>query len=63
VIFREDHSRTRQGRAAEDLAWLRKMVLSLLGQGRGKASYRTMQFELAIDDEYRQQLLCKLLCP
>ena len=63
VVFREDHSRTRQGHAAENLAWLRKMVLSLLGQGRGKASYRTTQFELAIDDEYRLQLLRKLLCP
>jgi predicted transposase YbfD/YdcC len=62
VVFREDHSRTRHGHAAENLAWLRKMVLSLLGQHRGKASYRTMQFELAIDDDLRLQLLRKLLC-
>jgi predicted transposase YbfD/YdcC len=61
VVFNEDRSRTRQGHAAENLAWLRKMVLSLLGQERGRASYRTMQFELAIDDEYRLQLLRKLL--
>jgi predicted transposase YbfD/YdcC len=62
VIFREDQCRTRTGHAAENLAWLRKMVLSLLGQERGKASYRTMQFELAVDDNYRLQLLRKLLC-
>jgi predicted transposase YbfD/YdcC len=61
VVFGEDHSRTRRGHAAENLAWLRKMVLSLLGQQRGKASYRTMQFELAIDDNYRLQLLRKIL--
>jgi predicted transposase YbfD/YdcC len=61
VIFREDQCRTRTGNAAENLAWLRKMVLSLLGQERGKASYRTTQFELAVDDNYRLQLLRKLL--
>jgi predicted transposase YbfD/YdcC len=61
VVFNEDRSRTRQGHAAENLAWLRKMVLALLGQERGKASYRTTQFELAIDDDYRLQLLRKLL--
>jgi predicted transposase YbfD/YdcC len=61
VVFAEDRSRARHGHAAENLAWLRKMVLSLLGQHRGKASYRTMQFELAIDDNLRLQFLCKLL--
>jgi predicted transposase YbfD/YdcC len=61
VIFGEDRCRARQGHAAENLAWLRKVALSLLGQERGKASYRTMQFELAIDDDYRLQLLRKLL--
>jgi predicted transposase YbfD/YdcC len=61
VVFGEDRSRVRQGHAAENLAWLRKMVLSLLGQQRGRASYRTMQFELAIDDDYRLQLLRELL--
>jgi predicted transposase YbfD/YdcC len=62
VVFGEDQCRTRHGNAAENLAWLRKMVLSLLGQHRGKASYRTVQFELAIDDELRLQLLRQLLC-
>jgi predicted transposase YbfD/YdcC len=62
VVFGEDQSRTRHGNAAENLAWLRKMVLSLLGQHRGKASYRTMQFELAIDDDLRLQFLRQLLC-
>src|SRR5262249_21127811 len=62
VVFREDHSRTRHGHAAENLAWLGKMVLWLLGQHRGKASCRTMQFELAIDDHFRLQPLRQLLC-
>src|SRR5262249_15697714 len=61
VVFNEVRSRTRHGHAAENLAWLRKMALSLLGQKRGRASYRTMQFELAIDDNYRLQLLRQLL--
>jgi predicted transposase YbfD/YdcC len=61
VVFGEDRCRTRHGHAAENLAWLRKIVLSLLGQERGKASYRTTLFELAIDDEYRLELLRKLL--
>jgi predicted transposase YbfD/YdcC len=61
VVFNEDRSRVRQGHAAENLAWLRKIVLALLGQERGKASYRTTQFNLAIDDDYRLQLLRKLL--
>jgi predicted transposase YbfD/YdcC len=61
VVFGEDHCRSRRGHAAENLAWLRKIVLSLLGQERRKASYRTTLFELAIDDDYRLELLRKLL--
>jgi predicted transposase YbfD/YdcC len=61
VVFGEDRCRARHGHAAENLAWLRKIVLSLLGQERRKASYRTTLFELAIDDEYRLELLRKLL--
>jgi predicted transposase YbfD/YdcC len=61
VIFGEDRCRTRHGHAAENLAWLRKIVLALLGRERGKASYRTTLFELAIDDEFRLKLLRKLL--
>jgi hypothetical protein len=59
--LRADYHRTRHGHAAENLAWLRKIVLALLGRERGKASYRTTLFELAIDDEFRLQLLRKLL--
>ena len=38
VVFGEDSCRTRQGNAAENLAWLRKMVLSLFGQDKSKGS-------------------------
>src|SRR5262249_48051461 len=61
VVFGEDRCRSHRGHAAENLAWLRQMVLSLLGQQRGKASYRTTLFELALDDNYRLKLLRKLL--
>jgi predicted transposase YbfD/YdcC len=62
VVFDEDRCRTRQGHAAENLAWLRKMALSLFSQEGGQDSNRTKQFRAAIDDDYRLQLLRKLLC-
>jgi predicted transposase YbfD/YdcC len=62
VVFGEDGCRTRTGHAAENLAWMRKMVLSLLGQAPGKDSNRTKLFRAAIDDDFRLHLLRNLLC-
>jgi predicted transposase YbfD/YdcC len=62
VVFGEDGCRTRTGHAAENLAWLRKIALSLLGQEPGKDSHRTKLFRAAIEDDYRLHLLRKLLC-
>jgi predicted transposase YbfD/YdcC len=47
VVFRFDQCRRRHGHAAENLPSLRKMVLSLLNQERGKASNRTAQHSRA----------------
>lgn len=61
VLFGEDRCRSRQGNAAENLAWLRKMVLSLLRHDGGKESAPTKQLRAALEDEYRLHLL-NLLC-
>jgi predicted transposase YbfD/YdcC len=61
VVFGEDGCRTRQGHAAENLAWLRKMVLSLLRQDKGKGSAPNKRLRAAFDDDYRRHLLNLLL--
>jgi predicted transposase YbfD/YdcC len=62
VLLGEDRCRSRQGNAAENLAWLRKMVLSLLRRDGSKGSVPTKQLRAALDDEYRLHLL-NILCP
>ena len=60
VLFGEDNCRTRQGHAATNLAWLRKVVLSLLRQDQSKGSIPTKRLRAALDDDYRRQLLILL---
>lgn len=60
VLFGEDRCRSRQGNAAENLAWLRRMVLSLLRHDGSKDSAPTKQLRAALEDDYRLHLL-KLL--
>jgi predicted transposase YbfD/YdcC len=57
VVFAEDRCRTRHGHAAENLAWLRKMVLSLFRQEDSHDSIATRQLLAASDDAYRLHLL------
>jgi predicted transposase YbfD/YdcC len=57
VVFGEDGCRTRTGHAAANLAWLRKMVLSLLRQDPSKGSAPTKRMRAALDDDFRRQLL------
>jgi predicted transposase YbfD/YdcC len=61
VLFGEDRCRTRHRHAAENLAWLRKMVLCLLRQDDSKGTIPTKQQRAALDDDYRLHLL-HLLC-
>jgi predicted transposase YbfD/YdcC len=61
VLLCEDRCRTRQGNAAENLAWLRKMVLALLRRDTSKDSVPTKQLRAALEDDYRLHLLY-LLC-
>ena len=57
VVFGEDGCRTRIGHAAQNLAWLRKMVLSLLRQDTSKGSAPTKRMRAALDDDFRHHLL------
>lgn len=61
VLFGEDRCRSRQGNAAENLAWLRRMVLSLLRHDDSKDSAPTKQLRAALEDDYRLHLI-NLLC-
>ena len=61
VLFGEDRCRTRQGNAAQNLAWLRKMALSLFRHDPSKGSIPTKQLRAAASDDYRHCLL-NLLC-
>ena len=61
VLFGEDGCRTRQGNAAQNLAWLRKMALALLRHDDSKGSVPTKQLQAALSDDYRAHLLHLLL--
>jgi predicted transposase YbfD/YdcC len=61
VLFGEDRCRARQGNAAVNLAWLRRMALSLLRQDDSKGSIPTKRLRAALDDDFRRHLL-NLLC-
>jgi predicted transposase YbfD/YdcC len=57
VLFSEDGWRTRQGNAAQNLAWLRQMALALLRHDDRKGSIPTKQLRAALSDDYRTHLL------
>jgi predicted transposase YbfD/YdcC len=57
VVFGEDRCRSNHGHAAENLAWLRKMVLSAFGQDDSGGSIPTRQIRAAANDQYRLHLL------
>lgn len=58
VAFREDHSQVRKGHAAENVALLRRLAVSVLGQDdQVKAGTQTKRMRAAWDDDYRAHLL------
>jgi predicted transposase YbfD/YdcC len=57
VLFGEDRCRARHAHAAENLAWLRKMALSLFRHDQSKGSVPTRQLRAATCDDYRLHLL------
>lgn len=57
VVFGEDHSRIRQGHAAENMSFLRRFVTTLLKQDTSKSSLKQKRKEAAWDTDFLEQLL------
>jgi hypothetical protein len=57
VIFREDHSHLKDRIAGENLALLRRVVVSLLRQDQSKGSISGKLRRAAWDDDFRLHLL------
>ena len=57
VVFREDDSRIRKGHAAENMAMLRRLTLSLLKQDESKGSLKVKRKKAGWDNEFLLQVL------
>lgn len=57
VTFREDDCRVRQRHAAENLALLRRVALSLLKRHPSKGSIATKRYDAALDTSFLQEIL------
>jgi predicted transposase YbfD/YdcC len=57
VAFGEDQSRARAGNAQENLAWLRRVALSLLRQDDGQGSIKRKRKRAARNNAFLEQLL------
>jgi len=57
VVFGEDRCRARQGNAALNLGWLRRVALALLRQDQSKGSLPTKRLRAALSDDFRLHLL------
>ena len=60
VAFREDQSRTRTGNAQENLAWLRRVTLSLLRQDKSPGSIKRKRKRAARNNAFLEQLLVSM---
>ncbi|OWK41117.1 ISAs1 family transposase [Fimbriiglobus ruber] len=63
VVFREDASRVRHGREdaqAENVGWLRRMVLAVLKQIKTKSSLNGMRLKAGWDEAYMEEVLQKI---
>jgi hypothetical protein len=57
VIFGEDRDRTRTGNAAQNLAWLRRVALSLIRQDKSKGSIKGKRLRARWNDDFLLHLL------
>ena len=57
VVFGEDRCRARQGNAALNLGWLRRMALALLRRDGSEGSTPTKRLRAALSDDFRRHLL------
>ena len=61
VVFREDHSRSRPEHGAENLAWLRRMAVSLLHNDTTcERSVRQKSIKALCDHEFLLRLLSQV---
>lgn len=61
VIFREDQSRIRKAHAPENVAWLRRLALSLLSKETSfKGSIRRKRFKALMDNNYLTTILTQI---
>ena len=61
VVFKEDGSRIRKDQEAENVGWLRRMVLSMLKQVKGKRSLAATRLTAGWNEEFLEQILLDLL--
>jgi predicted transposase YbfD/YdcC len=61
VVFGEDGSRIRKDQEAENVGWLRRMVLSMLKQVKGKRSVAATRLAAGWNEEFLEQILLNLL--
>lgn len=59
VVFREDANRTQERTQAENLAWLRRVAVSMLKRINTKQSIKTKSKRAGWDDEFLLQVLCE----
>jgi predicted transposase YbfD/YdcC len=57
VVFQEDANHTRHREAAENVGWLRRMVLSMLKQVKGKPSLNGTRLAAGWNEELLEQIL------
>jgi predicted transposase YbfD/YdcC len=61
VVFQEDGSRIRKGHEAENVGWLRRMVLSMLKQVKGKRSLNATRLAAGWSEDCLEQIMHDLL--
>jgi predicted transposase YbfD/YdcC len=61
VVFQEDGSRLRKGHEAENVGWLRRMVLSMLKQVKGKRSVNATRLAAGWSEDCLEQIMQDLL--
>jgi predicted transposase YbfD/YdcC len=63
VLFGEDANRVRDRTAAENLAWLRRVAITLLQQHPSKGSLANKSFRALLDPNFLQQILGQVVNP
>ena len=57
VTFNEDASRIRQGYAAQNLSWLRRLSVNLLKREPSRQSFKMKRYQAGMDNDFLMQVL------